>query len=254
MQNITSIEEPILSLQSVSLHTSIQNNFLLKNISFQVQQGNILALIGASGAGKSTLFRLLNRLVDASEGNIYFQNQNLKNIAAVALRTQIMLVPQEPKLLGMNVKEALSYPLQLQQLTPAEIKSRLLDTIAEFKIPEELLERKELQLSLGQRQLVTIARALIIKPQVLLLDEPTSALDIAKADFIMAKLTKLAKNNQITILIISHQLDLLKQYVQRVIFLDKGLLIQDKLVAEIDWNEIRESLNQNLIEENLDNF
>lgn len=254
MGNKITEQSPLLRLESVSLHTEISRQLLLKNISFNVQKGDILGLIGGSGAGKTTLLRILNRLRDSTEGSIYFQNQELKTIPSISLRTQIVLVPQEPKLLGMTVKQALTYPLQLLRLTPTEIKSRLSYWIRELNIPEEWLERNELQLSLGQKQLVAIARALIMQPQVLLLDEPTSALDIAKADFILSKLTKLAENNNTTILISSHQLDLLKKYVQRVIVLDKGLLIQDKIVADIDWHEVNETLRQNLVNDNLDDF
>jgi D-methionine transport system ATP-binding protein len=219
-----------------------------------VNKGDILAVIGSSGAGKSTLFRLLNRLIDPDNGSIYFNNQNLNHIPFISLRQQIVLVSQEPKLLGMTVKQALTYPLQLLKLTAKETKSRLSYWIRQLNIPQEWLERNELQLSLGQRQFVAMARALVMQPQILLLDEPTSALDIGKAYFLLETLAELAKNNQTTILIISHQLDLLKKNVNQVIFLEKGNLITKDLAEKINWEEIKNRLKQTQLENSLEDF
>jgi D-methionine transport system ATP-binding protein len=247
-------QPPIISLKSVSLSTPITNCFLLENISFDVEKGQILGVLGGSGAGKSTLFRLLNRLIDPSEGSIYFNNQNLKTIPSISLRQQVVLVPQEPKLLGMKAKQALTYPLQLLKLTPTEIKSRLSTWITKLRLSEELLERTELQLSLGQRQLVAIARALIMQPQVLLLDEPTSALDIGKAHFLLEILRALAQNNNTTILMISHQLDFLKNYAHRVVYLEKGRLMEENLAAEMNWQKIGDNLRQSQLDGSSDDF
>ena len=177
----------ILRLQEVSLAASIGSAFLLQNISLAIAQGEKIALVGASGAGKTSLLKLLNRLNTPSSGKMYFQATSFGQIPTVQLRQQIALIPQEPKLLGMNVRESLAYPLHLQKLSPTEIVRRVDTWRNLLRIPETWLERNELQLSLGQRQLVAIARSLVMQPKVLLLDEPTSALDIGIANQICFK-------------------------------------------------------------------
>jgi len=103
----------MLELAQVSLKTAISSELLLDRISFQVQLGDFLGIVGPSGAGKTTLLRLLNRLIDPTSGQIYFRSQPLQKIPVITLRRNVVLVPQEPKLLGMTVENALAYPLQL---------------------------------------------------------------------------------------------------------------------------------------------
>ena len=159
MESRTSQE--ILRLSGVGL--TDRNGFekILENISFAINQGDRVGIMGPSGAGKTSLLRLLNRLAEPSQGEIFFEGQAFSKIPVLSLRRQIVLVPQEPKLLGMTVQNALAYPLELQQLKNNEIQSRIDQYCQKLGIPNEWLERNELQLSVGQRQLVTIARGLI---------------------------------------------------------------------------------------------
>ena len=159
---------PQLRLEGVSLKTPIASSYLLDNISFQVQKGDRTAIIGPSGAGKTTLLRLLNRLSSPTSGAIYLENTEYRQIPAIELRRQITLVMQESKLLGMSVREALAYPLRLRGVNSSEIGDRISAVIQQLHIPEELLTRTELQLSTGQKQLVAIARAIVLKPKILL--------------------------------------------------------------------------------------
>ncbi|MDJ0671846.1 MAG: ATP-binding cassette domain-containing protein, partial [Microcystis sp. M53598_WE2] len=164
----------ILELQQVNLAIRRGSAYLLEDITFSIKQGEKLAIVGASGAGKTTLLRLLNLMQEPTTGNIYFQGKSIREIPVISLRQQIVLLPQESKLLGMTVRDALAYPLQLKKLTPAEINQRIDRWTSLLKIPEQWFERGELELSLGQRQLVAITRALLLEPSILLLDEPTS--------------------------------------------------------------------------------
>ena len=229
-----------LALKQVSLAVPFGN--LLTDISFTLTKGDRLAIIGASGAGKTTLLRLLNRLINPTRGTIEFANRPLTTFPIIQLRQQIVLVPQEPKLLGMRVEEALIYPLKLQKLPPREIQHRLAYWSDKLSLAPEWLERNELQLSLGQRQLVAIARALMMQPQILLLDEPTSALDIGRASYLLEVLTELAKQQQTTIIMVNHQLELAQQFSQRVIYLEAGKLIRDCLGEDIPWCQLKEEL------------
>jgi D-methionine transport system ATP-binding protein len=239
---------PQLQLKQVSLVTSLGGKItgspILTDISFEVLKGDRICLIGPSGAGKTSLLRLLNRLSEPTSGAIYLENQDIKKIPVIQLRRQVMLVPQEPKLLGMTVKEALAYPLVLQQLPKQEISLRLEACREQSHIPADWLERTELQLSVGQRQLVAIARALITQPKVLLLDEPTSALDAGIASHVLAVLTDLTLQDKMTILMINHQLDMAQLFCTRVLYLQEGQLLQDAPVTQIDWKQLRETLVQ----------
>jgi D-methionine transport system ATP-binding protein len=233
---------PLIRLEQVSISASVGSLYLLEHISLTVSRGDRIAIIGPSGAGKTSLLRLLNRLVEPTRGNIYLQGQPLAQIPPMQLRQQVVLVPQEAKLLGMTVKETLAYPLHLQKLPQTEIQQRLQRWTSRLFIPEDWLDRHELQLSLGQRQLVAIARALVMQPQVLLLDEPTSALDVGTASNLLQVLTQLGQSQETTILMVNHQLELVQQFAQRVLYLHQGRLRQDYQATELDWEMLREQL------------
>lgn len=201
-------------------------------------------MIGPSGAGKTSLLRLLNRLSEPTSGSIYLENQDYRQIPAIQLRRQVMLVPQEPKLLGMTVQQALAYPLTLQKLPPSQIQERLETYREQLHIPAEWLERTELELSVGQRQLVAIARALVIQPKILLLDEPTSALDAGIASHVLGVLADIAQKSEMAVLMVNHQLDMAQLFCTRVLYLQAGQLQQDAPIAQVDWKQLRENLVQ----------
>lgn len=239
----------ILRLEQVSLQATIGTDFLLQDISFSIEPGTNVAVVGASGAGKTSLLRLLNRLVSPSQGEIYLRDVSARQLTAVKLRRLIVLATQEPKLLGMNVIDALSYPLQLQQLPESEIRTRIDTWTTLLRIPDSWFNKTELQLSLGQRQLVTLARALIMQPQVLLLDEPTSALDIGIATHLLTILKDLNQSQNLTIVMVNHQLELIKDFSDRLLFLNEGRLEEDLQAAEVNWQRLQQKLLQRQAEE-----
>lgn len=212
--------------------------YLLRNISFDVFQDDRIALLGASGAGKTTLLRLLNRLSDPIQGTIYFEGEPFQKIPTTQLRQKILLVPQEPKLLGMTVKEALLYPLKLRNVPPREAEVRMNEWRDRTQIPSEWLNRTELQLSLGERQLVAIGRALICQPQILLLDEPTSALDAGRSDRLLNLLSQLPQ----TILMATHQLALAEQFAQRVLYLQRGEIVEQGESDRVNWQRLGDAI------------
>ncbi len=234
-----------LRLEQVNLSASVGSQYLLKGISFEVFKGDRVAIVGPSGAGKTSLLRLLNRLSEPTSGSIYLENQEYRQIPVIQLRQQVPLVLQESKLLGMTVQEALAYPLVLRGLPRSQIQQRLCYWIEQLHIPAEWLNRTELQLSVGQRQLVAIARALVIQPKILLLDEPTSALDAGRAFHLVQVLTQLASSSQTTIFMVNHQLELAQMFCTRVLHLEHGQLIQDAPnSSQMDWAKLRETLIQ----------
>ncbi|MBD2395879.1 ABC transporter ATP-binding protein [Cyanobacterium aponinum UTEX 3222] len=233
---------PILQAKNISLLTKIHQNHLLDNISFDVNEGEKIALIGGNGAGKSTLLKVLNHLCTSSKGDLYFRGKLVHHWDVLKFRRQVMLIPQESKLLGMNVKSALSYPLQLQSLSEKEIQTRLIYCLQEFNFIESWLEKRENELSLGQKQLVAIARAIIMQPSVLLLDEPTSALDKGNAHWLREKLQVWNEEKKMTIIVINHDLEWVKNFAQRVIWLDKGRIKKDLSAKLVDWEMIEKHL------------
>ncbi|MBD2096661.1 ATP-binding cassette domain-containing protein [Trichocoleus sp. FACHB-591] len=233
-----------MRLQQVNLAASVGAHYLLQNISFEVFQGDRIVLVGPSGAGKTSLLRLLNRLSEPTQGAIYLDNQEIRQIPVIQLRRQIVLVPQESKLLGMTVEAALTYPLTLQELPRTTVAQRLQYWLEQLHIPSEWLDRTELQLSVGQRQLVAIARALMLQPKILLLDEPTSALDAGRAAHVLKVLTDLAESGQTTLLMVNHQLDLAQEFCTRVLYLQQGQLLKDSHCPAIDWIDLRNTLIQ----------
>jgi D-methionine transport system ATP-binding protein len=235
--------EEIIRLEKVELKAAF-GNAILSDISFQISRGDRIAIIGSSGSGKTSLLRLLTRLHEPSGGEVFFQNQNIRQIPVTSLRQQITLVHQESRLLGMTVRQALAYPLQLRNIPPATIQQRLNTWTEQLHIPPDWLERSEVQLSVGQRQWVAIARALIIQPPVLLLDEPTASLDAGRADYLIKQLIDLSKTQQTTVVMVTQQLNLAEQFCDRVLHLQQGRLLQDRPCTQLNWTELQQNLLQ----------
>lgn len=219
-----SLGQEILRLSEVSLTDANGFETILNNISFSLNRGDRWGMMGPSGAGKTSLLRLLNRLLEPSQGSCFFEGKPFQEIPIVSLRRQIVLVPQEPKLLGMTVQESLAYPLKLQQLKPQEIQSKIQQGCDRFQILPAWLERNELQLSLGQRQLVTIVRGILMEPKILLLDEPTSALDGDRAEDLLKELCLLNEQGM-TIIMVNHQAHLIERFTNHVLSLQAGQLV-----------------------------
>ena len=232
-----------IATNQVSYQTKFRT--LLTNISLAIAKGQKTALIGATGSGKTTFLRLLNRLIDPSAGTILWNDKNIQEIPIQTLRRKVLLVPQEPSLLGMNVHEAIAYPLRLQNLPTSEIDSRLQKWLDKLQLDRKLLNRSELELSLGQRQWVAIARALVMEPEILLLDEPTSALDRGLSHLLLDTLTELTQLPQpVTVVMINHQLDLVQPWCDRLICLHNGELVQDTEASLVDWQAIDDLLRR----------
>jgi D-methionine transport system ATP-binding protein len=211
---------------------------LLRSISFDVSQGERIAIVGASGSGKTTLLRLLNRLIEPSEGLIELEGKRFQEIPVLQLRQQILLVAQEPKLFGMTVREALSYPLRLRNLK--DIEPRIHECVKRMNIPREWLDRSELELSTGERQWIAIARGLICQPAVLLLDEPIANLDPNRCELLLRILAQV----DCTVLAVTHQFEWAEQFSNRVLQLQQGQIVRDEKSDRVNWQEVRETITQ----------
>jgi len=235
---MTQNSEIILEADRATLQDNLGVSEILKDISFQIKQRDRAMILGISGSGKTSLLRLLNRLSEPTTGTLFFAGTPYSKIPVISLRQQIVLVPQEPKLLGMTVQEALAYPLKLQQLSRQEINTRLTTYCEQLHIPESWYDKNELELSVGQRQLVTIARGLMMQPKILLLDEPTSALDINTT----SNLIQCLNSQDMTILMVNHQLDIAEMFSDRVLYLQEGQLTKDIPNGHLNWEKLKQEM------------
>ena len=217
----------------------------LKDVSFDVQEGEFLAVIGLSGSGKSTLLRCINRLIDPTSGKIIWNDIDITGAPASQLRyirRQIGMVFQQFNLVKRSsvMTNVLSGRLgyvnpwaSLGNYFSAEDKKRALASLAQVGLSEKAYVRAD-SLSGGQQQRVGIARALMQEPTLLLADEPVASLDPVLAHSILKYLEQLNKERGITVLCSLHFLDLVHRYATKAIALKDGQLVFQGLPKEID--------------------
>lgn len=201
----------------------------LKNVHLTVKAGEIFGVIGKSGAGKSTLIRCINLLERPSSGNVYVDGQDLTKLSSQQLnlaRHQIGMIFQHFNLLtSRNVFANVALPLELIGLKRKEIAARV-NPLLELTGLWEKRTAYPTQLSGGQKQRVAIARALASQPQVLLCDEATSALDWPTTLTILELLKDINAKLNVTIFLITHEMDVIKQLCDRVALLDQGEIVE----------------------------
>lgn len=211
------------------LYKKFDKREVLKNISFEIKESEVVAIIGPSGSGKSTLLRCLNMIETPTKGKIIYDNHNItgKNINLNKYRMNVGMVFQQFNLFpNYNVIENLTVvPKKLR----IEEEKVILDK-AKYYLKEINLEDKELSkisnLSGGEQQRVAIARALMMNPKILLFDEPTSSLDPKMTQDVL-ELIKKIKEEGMNIIIVSHELNFVKEISTRVLFLKDGKIIFD---------------------------
>jgi ABC-type methionine transport system ATPase subunit len=190
---------------------------ILRGVTFAVQAGEVFSVVGPSGAGKSTLLRTINRLVESTAGNIFLDGAPIEEINPLELRRRIGMVFQLPALFGDTVEDSVLYGVRLAGKC-ADVE-RLLGLAG---LAPSLASRNPQSLSVGQQQRVSIARALALEPEVLLMDEPTSALDQVARQWIEDLIGQLNKELGLTIVVVSHALDQVERIADRVVLLIDG--------------------------------
>ena len=190
---------------------------ILRGVTFAVQAGEVFSVVGPSGAGKSTLLRTINRLVESTAGNIFLDGAPIEEIDPLELRRRIGMVFQLPALFGDTVEDSVLYGVRLAGKR-ADVE-RLLGLAG---LAPSLASRNPQSLSVGQQQRVSIARALALEPEVLLMDEPTSALDQVARQRIEDLIGQLNKELGLTIVVVSHALDQVERIAHRVVLLIDG--------------------------------
>ncbi|MDR7856615.1 methionine ABC transporter ATP-binding protein [Tissierella sp.] len=208
----------------------------VRNIDLKVNKGEIFGIIGLSGAGKSTLIRCINRLEEPTEGKIIIDGVDITKLSKEDLRKErkdIGMIFQHFNLLSQKtVYENIAFPLQLENMDNKEIFKRV-DELLEYVDLKDKKHNYPSQLSGGQKQRVAIARAIANNPKVLLSDEGTSALDPKTTKSILALLNRIRKELNITIIMITHQMEVVKEICDRVAIMEDGNVIEENTVENL---------------------
>ncbi|MGB3106363.1 methionine ABC transporter ATP-binding protein [Sphingobacterium siyangense] len=226
----------------------------LKDISLSIEKGEIFGVIGASGAGKSTLIRCVNLLERPDSGQVIIENDDLMSLSSTGLmlkRRKIGMIFQHFNLLSSRtVYGNISFPLELEGKSKEFISQKVLELLRLVGL-EDKADAYPANLSGGQKQRVAIARALANDPYILLCDEATSALDPATTKSILKLLKKINKQLDLTILLITHEMDVIKSICDQVAVLDHGELIETGPVESIFANP-QETTTKNFIQSSLE--
>jgi ABC-type multidrug transport system ATPase subunit len=190
---------------------------ILAGVNASMPDGGVTAVVGPSGAGKSTLLRAINRLIEPSSGEVYLDGDPTSSLNTLELRRRVGMVFQIPALFGTSVEEALLYGARLAGRSPDP--GRLLELVG---LDPSMSGRAPETLSVGQQQRVSVARALALEPEALLLDEPTSALDEAARRKIEDLVRDLNARLGLTMIIVSHDLSQVGRVADRVVLLAEG--------------------------------
>lgn len=228
----------MICVKNVSKKFKVDNEVInaLDNVSLDIEKGTIYGIIGLSGAGKSTLLRCLSSLETPDSGQIIIDGQNINMLSKKQLRdfrSNIGVVFQGYNLLMQkNAYDNVSFPLKIRKIKKEEIDKvvRQLFDLVNLKGKEKAYPSK---LSGGEKQRVAIARSLTTNPSFLLLDEPTSALDPLTTKQILSLIKEINQKYNMTIIIITHQMSVVKNVCSRVAVLNYGKVIEEGKVSEV---------------------
>ena len=240
-------------IQISNVQKSFNNTEVLKDVSIDINDGEIFGIIGQSGAGKSTLLRCINGLESYDGGSITVDGQKVDITDKRSLHLQqkkMGMIFQGFNLLErLTVYQNVALPMKFWGISTRsdEAKEKIMNLIRLVGL-EDKVHSKPRELSGGQKQRVAIARALVLDPEILLCDEATSALDPEITKGILALLQKINKQMGITIVVVTHQMEVVKQICQRVAFLNKGCVLAtgqpEKIFVKPGHEEIRAFLRE----------
>ena len=209
----------------------------LRDINFEIPDGQFLGLIGHTGSGKSTLVQHLNGLIKATGGQLYFNGEDIyrEGYSMRELRSQVGLVFQYPEhqLFEVDVLSDVCFGPLNQGMSKEAAKERARAALRMVGRGEEYESRSPFELSGGQKRRVAIAGVLAMEPQVLILDEPTAGLDPRGRDEILDQLAALHREKKITVILVSHSMEDVARYVERIIVMNQGKILYDGEPREV---------------------
>jgi len=223
--------DTIFDIHNINLQRSDQT--ILKEVSVSIQRGEVLVIIGPSGSGKSSFLRCLNRLETISEGTIEYNGQNIYDMPILDLRRKVGMVFQKTAVFEGTVAENIAFGPKLRDETLSH--DDILKLMEQASLDDKLIDRDATELSGGQEQRLSIARALANKPDVLLVDEPTSALDPVITHRVEEILLRLKGETGLTLIWVSHDVEQARRIADRVLLLEAGRVVRvDSVDAMLD--------------------
>lgn len=209
----------------------------LDNVTLKIGKGEFTAIIGHTGSGKSTLIQHLNGLLLPTEGNVYFNGQDItdKDFSMKQLRQQVGLVFQYPEyqLFAETVEKDVCFGPENMNIPKVEAQKRAYEAIRAVGLPDTIYDSSPLQLSGGQKRRVAIAGVLAMQPEYLVLDEPTAGLDPLSAKALLDMLKELQEKQGMSIVIVSHSMEDVAEYADRVVVMEHGKISMDGTVWEV---------------------
>lgn len=209
----------------------------LKDINLVINEGEFFGLIGHTGSGKSTLVQHLNGLLKATEGAVYFKGEDIydKDFDKKKLRSKVGLVFQYPEhqLFEMDVFSDVCFGPKNLGLSKKEIELRAYKALKQVGISDEYFYQSPFALSGGQKRRVAIAGVLAMEPEVLILDEPTAGLDPKGRDEILTMIKRLQTETGITVILVSHSMEDVAEYVDRIVVMNQGEILYDAQPKEV---------------------
>ena len=225
---------------NIKIHVShLKKNFgkleVLKDISTDIHEGEVVVIIGPSGSGKSTILRCLNKLEEITAGDVVVDGVSMtdKHVDINKIRERVGMVFQHFNLFNnMNVMRNLMLaPVDLKKATKEEAQEKAIKMLQKVGM-EEKKDAYPAQLSGGQKQRVAIARALCMEPDIMLFDEPTSALDPEMVGEVLQVMKQLAADGM-TMVIVTHEIGFAREVADRVIFMDNGFIVEEGMPQEV---------------------
>ena len=218
---------PKLSIRNLTLKRG--GATVLRDVSVDVPEGELLVVIGPSGGGKSSLLRCLNRLNDIDSGSIHLDGQSIYDLPVTELRRKVGMMFQKTAAFEGSVADNIAYGARLQGQTLTQEETLAL--MSQVSLETELADKPAAELSGGQEQRLAIARALALNPSLLLLDEPTSSLDPIATSRVEDSLMQLRQQSDLTMIWVSHSIEQARRIGSRVLLLDGGRIIREDTVA-----------------------
>ena len=218
------------------LHSVYQTD-AMKDVSFSIEEGEFIGIIGHTGSGKSTLIQHLNGLIRPTSGKVFYEDEDIwaENYPIRSLRSKVGLVFQYPEhqLFEDTIFHDVCFGPKNQGLDRETVKMRAEEALRQVGIPKEMYENSPFDLSGGQKRRVAIAGVLAMNPKVLVLDEPTAGLDPRGRDELFSVIEDLQKQRKITVILVSHSMEDVAKYVNRMMVMNQGKLVFDGKPREV---------------------
>ena len=227
-----------LKLQNISM--KYQNEFIIDNLNFNVERGELLILLGSSGCGKTTLLKIIAGLIHPEKGKIIIEDQDITDFSPQ--RREIGYVPQSQVLFPhLNIKENIAFGLRARDKIKIKENSKniieqKIQDVAKLAQIEDLLNRFPSEISGGQKQRVALARAIVINPKLLLLDEPLSSIDASSRESLALMIKRIQRETKTTTIYVTHNQQEARLIADRVAIMYDGIIQQSGTMIDIDKN------------------